>query len=166
MPPKLPPDVLHHIIDILGTETRENYFSDLGACSLTCHALLGMTRKYTFRHVELWDDPTYKRKSTERFCQLLEDAPAISNLVKELTLFYRMGKQKQPLTKPEDAGHWELLSRGVAKLSCVRSLYLYSAGDPPDGLLPIIIHLLRLPTCTSLTLSCYLPFVPILSVWI
>ena len=69
-----------------------------------------------------------------------------------------MGKQKQPLTKPEDAGHRELLSRGVAKLSCVRSLYLYSAGDPPDGLLPIIIYLLRLPTCTSLALSCYLPF--------
>jgi len=55
MSPKLPVDVLHHIIDILGTETRKDYFSDLGACSLACHALLGMSRKYIFRRIELYD---------------------------------------------------------------------------------------------------------------
>jgi len=93
-----------------------------------------------------------------KFCQLLEDAPAISNFVREFTFNYQLQKKLRPLRKPEDASHRKLLLRGVAKLSRVRALYLYSAGNAPDDLLPIIIHLLRLPTCTSLMLSCYLPF--------
>jgi len=159
MSPQLPLDVVQHIIDILAAETTyysPTYLDELSACSLACSALFSMSRKHIFRHVRLYDD----KKSTESFCQLLEDVPTIANLIQQVGFFYAYRKPRpRNSAKLEVTSRRELLSRGVARLSHVRSLHLYSIDDVPDEVLPAIIHLLRLPTCTSVTLSCRLPAV-------
>ena len=152
---QLPLDIFQHIINILAAETKHNsptYLDELRACSLACRSLLGMSRKHIFRYVRIYDN----KKSTEKFCQLLEDAPAIANLVQHVKFSCPMQKPGDE-AEPEVTSRRELLSRGVAKLSHVRSLYLYSIDDVPDEVLPAIIHLLRLPTCTFVTLSCRFP---------
>ena len=170
MSPQLPLDVVQHIIDILAAKTTyylPTYLDELSACSLACSALFSMSRKHIFRHVRLYDD----KKSTESFCQLLEDVPTIANLIQQVGFFYAYRNPRpRNLAKLEVTSRRELLSRGVARLSHVRSLHLYSIDDVPDEVLPAIIHLLRLPTCTSVTLSCRLPGIspiaPISSIWI
>lgn len=104
---RLATELMEHIIDILGTDPREDSLPALLACSTANSALLNTSQKHIFHTVVLYshsvDTPRWftppapeievQCDRTELFLRSIADSPRLCSYVKELTCRFNNGSR-------------------------------------------------------------------------